>query len=74
MMEELQLNPVFPIGGYHRRLLRVDLTRGMIRSEEISTDILQSFIGGTGLGINDVSFDYVVYLIPHVIPFHCKRI
>jgi len=26
------------------------------------------------LGINVVSFDYVVYLIPHVIPFHCKRI
>jgi len=45
------MNQVFPLGGYHRRLLRVDLTRGMIRSEEISTEILQSFIGGTGLGI-----------------------
>jgi len=31
-------------------------------------------IGMKMVGINVVSFGYVVYLIPHVIPFHYKRI
>ena len=45
------MNQAFPTGGYHRRLLRVDLTRGTIQAEEIATDVLRTYIGGTGLGI-----------------------
>jgi aldehyde:ferredoxin oxidoreductase len=49
-MKPIQVNTTIPRGGYHRRLLRVDLTQGLIRSEDIPADILRSFIGGTGLG------------------------
>ncbi|RLC07396.1 MAG: aldehyde ferredoxin oxidoreductase, partial [Deltaproteobacteria bacterium] len=50
-MKPLSNKPTFPIGGYHRKLLRVDLTKGSVRSEEIPTHILENYIGGTGLGI-----------------------
>ncbi len=45
------MNELFPAGGYHKKLLRVDLTRGIAEAEEISIDVLEKFIGGTGLGI-----------------------
>ena len=41
----------FPLGGYHQRLLRVDLTAGTVHAEPIDADVLRRFIGGTGLGI-----------------------
>ncbi len=44
------MNEQFPAGGYHKKLLRVDLTRGTVETEEISTDVLKRYIGGTGLG------------------------
>jgi aldehyde:ferredoxin oxidoreductase len=64
-MKPLQVNTAFPLGGYHQRLLRVDLSQGLIRSEDIPTDILRSYIGGTGLGI------YLLYseVPPHTAPF-----
>jgi len=37
-------------GGYHGRLLRVDLTRGEVRFEEIPEGILRDYLGGRGLG------------------------
>lgn len=41
----------FPKGGYHRKLLRVDLSEMMLTEESISPEILYQFIGGTSLGI-----------------------
>jgi aldehyde:ferredoxin oxidoreductase len=41
----------FPKGGYHRKILRVDLSKMMLEEESISPEILYQFIGGTGLGI-----------------------
>lgn len=37
-------------GGYHGRLLRVDLTRGTIKTEDIPESILRDYLGGRGLG------------------------
>ena len=51
LMKPIQVNTTTPRGGYHRRLLRVDLTQGLSRAEDIPADILRSFIGGIGLGI-----------------------
>ena len=64
-MKPIQANTTFPLGGYHRRLLRVNLTQGTIGSEDIPSDILRSFIGGTGLGI------YLLYteVSPRTAPF-----
>ncbi len=45
------MNKVFPAGGYHKKLLRVNLTTGVIQAEEIPVEVLKSYIGGTGLGI-----------------------
>ncbi len=45
------MTDVFPTGGYHKKLLRVNLTTGLIQTEEIPPDVLKSYIGGTGLGI-----------------------
>jgi len=45
------MNKVFPTGGYYKKLLRVNLTAGIVLAEEISTDVLKNYIGGTGLGI-----------------------
>jgi aldehyde:ferredoxin oxidoreductase len=64
-MKTSQTNKTFSLGGYHRRLLRVELTHGVIRSEDIPPDILRAFIGGTGLGI------YLLYseVPPRTAPF-----
>lgn len=37
-------------GGYHGRLLRVDLTSGTIKTEDIPESILKDYLGGRGLG------------------------
>jgi aldehyde:ferredoxin oxidoreductase len=65
IMKALQAKTTFPLGGYHRKLLRVDLTQGMSRSEDIPADILRSYIGGTGLGV------YLLYseVLPRTAPF-----
>lgn len=62
-MQTSQVNTTFPSGGYQCRLLRVNLSQGVIRSEDISADILRSFIGGTGLGI---------YLLYSGVPAHTE--
>ncbi|MCK5029159.1 MAG: hypothetical protein KAR57_05960, partial [Bacteroidales bacterium] len=38
-------------GGYHNKLLRINLTDHSYKIEEISEDILQKYIGGRGLGV-----------------------
>lgn len=50
LMQSLSNNTKFPIGGYHRKLLRVDLAKGTVQSDSIQTGILRSYLGGTGLG------------------------
>jgi aldehyde:ferredoxin oxidoreductase len=62
-MKSLRSDTTFPCGGYQRRLLRVDLTQGLIQTQEIPVDILRSFIGGTGLGI---------YLLYSEVPAHME--
>lgn len=37
-------------GGYHGKLLRVNLTSGSIRTENIPESILRDYLGGRGLG------------------------
>lgn len=41
----------YPRGGYLKKLLRVDLSKGKILEEVLNTDILYQYIGGTGLAI-----------------------
>jgi aldehyde:ferredoxin oxidoreductase len=38
-----------PLGGYHGRYLRVDLSKQSTRSVPIPEDVLRNFIGGSGL-------------------------
>ena len=38
------------LGGYWGRLLRVDLTKGLVKVEELPEGVLRAFIGGKGLG------------------------
>ncbi len=38
-------------GGYHNKLLRINLTDHSYKIEEIPEDILQKYIGGRGLGV-----------------------
>lgn len=38
-------------GGYHNKLLRINLTDHTYKTEEISEDILLKYIGGRGLGV-----------------------
>jgi len=41
----------FPVGGYHRKLLRVNLSKEKIQKEALPPELLKEYIGGTGLGI-----------------------
>ncbi len=50
--KETDMNTVFPEGGYHQKLLRVNLTSGELTTEKIPTKVLKQYIGGTGLGIH----------------------
>jgi aldehyde:ferredoxin oxidoreductase len=36
--------------GYHKKLVRIDLTQGKVTKEPLSVDIIKNFIGGKGLG------------------------
>ena len=39
-------------GGYSGKILRVDLTKGIVRDEDIPREeTLREFIGGVGLGL-----------------------
>ncbi len=38
-------------GGYHGRLLRIDLTSRTIKKEDISEELVRDYVGGRGLGI-----------------------
>jgi len=38
------------IGGYMGKLLRVDLSTGETRNEEVSEEVLRKYIGGVGIG------------------------
>ena len=38
------------LGGYAGRLLRVDLTKGQVKAEELDEGVLRALIGGKGLG------------------------
>ena len=38
-------------GSYAGKLLRVDLTNGSAKAEEIPEDIIKDYIGGRGFGI-----------------------
>ena len=37
-------------GGFHGKLLKVDLSSGSVKTIELSDDIIKSFVGGSGLG------------------------
>jgi aldehyde:ferredoxin oxidoreductase len=37
-------------GGYHGRVLRVDLTQGTVTTESLDEDLARAFVGGRGLG------------------------
>ena len=37
--------------NWNNNLVRIDLNKGTINSEEIPSDIQQKFIGGRGLGV-----------------------
>jgi len=41
----------YPKGGYHQRILRVDLSKRELSHESVPPDLLHHYIGGTGLGI-----------------------
>lgn len=49
-MQSTPTHTTFPIGGYHSRLLRVNLTQGIVKTDSLPADILRSYLGGTGLG------------------------
>ena len=36
--------------GYTGRLLRIDLTKGKVGSEEVASELLRKFLGGVGYG------------------------
>jgi aldehyde:ferredoxin oxidoreductase len=41
---------VKPEGGYMKKLLRVDLSTGVIKEEELGEERIEKYIGGTGIG------------------------
>ncbi len=41
---------MFKYGGYHGRMLRVDLTRQTSRTEDLPAEYVERFVGGRGLG------------------------
>ncbi len=47
-------------GGYHNKLLRVNLSDHSYKIEEIPEDILLKYIGGRGLGVK-LLFDELHY-------------
>jgi aldehyde:ferredoxin oxidoreductase len=40
------------LGGYNRKLIKLDLNKEKVVVEELSIDLLKMFIGGSGLGAN----------------------
>ncbi len=38
------------LGGYMGKVLRVDLTRGVIKEEPLERELVENYVGGTGLG------------------------
>jgi aldehyde:ferredoxin oxidoreductase len=38
------------LDGYMGKVLRVDLTRGVIKEEPLERELVENFVGGTGLG------------------------
>jgi aldehyde:ferredoxin oxidoreductase len=46
-------------GGYTGKQLRVDLSKGLLSKENLDTNSLRHFIGGTGLGMK-LLYDEVI--------------
>ena len=45
------MNKQFPMGGYLGKILRVDLSTGKITEEPIDPQLLEQYVGGSGLGV-----------------------
>ena len=39
-----------PAGGYLKKVLRVDLSAGQVKAEPLRDDLIEKYVGGTGIG------------------------
>ena len=40
-----------PAGGYLNKVLRVDLSAGQAKAEPLREDLVEKYVGGTGIGV-----------------------
>ena len=53
-----------PKGGYFGKVLEVDLSKGEIKTRELSDETARKFIGGSGLGAHYLTSEYKAHHDP----------